>query len=70
MTSKILYQRVRASQAALMSRGGKRLTGYLQPMPAQALADLLEAGYARSAVGVISAALIDASRKVTRVTKP
>lgn len=60
-------QRVKKSNAALVARGGRRVPdGFLQPEPAQALADLLAAGYAQSAVGVIAAALIDAHKKIKK----
>lgn len=40
--------------------------GYLQPEAAQALDALVATGYALSPVAVISAALLDAQRKVNR----
>lgn len=40
--------------------------GHLQPDAAQALEDLLAAGYARSPVAVIATALLDAQRKLNR----
>lgn len=60
-------QRVRRAESALKARGGRRMPdGHLQPDAAQALADLVQAGYAPSQVAVISAALLDARRKVKR----
>lgn len=60
-------QRVRKSEASLIERGGRRMpSGMLQPDAAQALADLVAAGYAASPVAVISAALLDAQRKIRR----
>jgi len=40
--------------------------GHLQPDAAQALADLVAAGYADGAVAAISMALLDARRKLGR----
>jgi len=40
--------------------------GFLQPDAAIALIDLVAAGYAPSPVAVISAALLDAHRKIAR----
>lgn len=40
--------------------------GHLQPDAALALANLLKSGYAPSPVAIISAALLDASRKIAR----
>lgn len=60
-------QRVRRAEASLKERGGRRIPGgFLQPDAAQALADLVGSGYAASPVAVISAALLDAQRKVKR----
>lgn len=60
-------QRVRSAEAALVARGGRRMpNGHLQPDAAQALDALVQAGYAASPVAVISAALLDAQRKITR----
>lgn len=59
--------RVRKSEAALKLRGGRRMPGgFLQPQAAQDLADLLEAGYRESAVGVISAALREVRKTFTK----
>lgn len=67
MTAKLLAQRVRDSEKALKARGGRRMpSGFLQPDAALALADLVASGYALSPVAVISAALLDANRKITR----
>ena len=60
-------QRVRRAEAALKERGGRRMPdGHLQPDAAQALADLVASGYAASPVAAISAALLDAQRKIGR----
>ena len=60
-------QRVARAQTALVARGGRRIpSGYLQPDAAQALDALVASGYARSPVAAISAALMDAQRKITR----
>lgn len=60
-------QRVRRAEASLRERGGRRMPdGHLQPDAAQALADLVASGYAASPVAVISAALLDAQRKISR----
>lgn len=60
-------KQVRASEAALIARGGRRMPGgHLQPDAAKALHDLVMAGYAKSPVAVISAALMDARRKISR----
>jgi len=65
MTTKTLSQRVRDSEKSLKARGGRRMpSGFLQPSAALALADLVAAGYAKSPVSVISAALLDAHRKM------
>ncbi len=55
--------------AALVERGGVRIGGYLQPDAAMALRTLYAAKYADSLLAVISAALIDAAKKVARVQK-
>lgn len=60
-------QRTLRANAALIARGGRRMPGgHLQPDAAQALAELVAAGYADGAVAVISAALLDARRKMKR----
>ena len=60
-------ERVRRANAALVARGGQRMpAGYLQPSEAQALAELVAAGYAASPVAVIKAALLDALKKIKR----
>jgi hypothetical protein len=41
----------------------------LQPDAAQALAELLAAGYGPTETGVISAALLDAQKKMNRAAK-
>lgn len=67
MTAQTKAQRVARARAKLVQEGGRRLpTGYLQPDAARALEALLGAGYGPSAVGVISAALLDAQRKIGR----
>lgn len=43
--------------------------GVLQPDAAAALAALLDAGYSDTATGVISAALLDAQKKLRRTAK-
>lgn len=60
-------QRVAKAREKLLQDGGKRLpTVYLQPDAANALAALLAAGYGPNVAGVLSAALLDAQRKVAR----
>lgn len=60
-------ERVARSNAALLARGGRRLPGgYLQPEPAQALADLTQAGYGKNKVDVVSRALLDAQRRLKK----
>lgn len=55
--------RVAKSRAALIERGGRRVPGgYLQPPVVAALESLLSAGYAPNPIGVISRALLDASK--------
>ena len=71
MPIKPLSQRVKDSQNSLKTRGGRRMpSGFLQPEAAQALADLVAAGYAPSPVAVISFALLDARRKIVQTTSP
>ncbi|MEP6587152.1 MAG: GIY-YIG nuclease family protein [Polaromonas sp.] len=61
-------QSVKKSNAALIARGGRRIPdGYLQPHEAQALAELLAAGYAQSAAGVVARALLDAQKGLKKV---
>lgn len=61
-------EKVQRSNAALLARGGRRLPGgYLQPEAAQALADLTQAGYGKNKVDIVSRALVDAQRRITRV---
>ncbi len=55
--------------AALVGRGGVRIGGYLQPEAATALQTLRDAKYAGSFLAVISTALIDAAKKVSRAQK-
>ena len=60
-------QRVAKARQKLVEAGGRRLpTGYLHPEAAAALDALVAAGYAPTATGAISAALLDAQRKVAR----
>lgn len=67
MTTLTPAQRVRRAEASLKERGGRRMpNGYLQPDAANALDALVATGYALSPVAVISAALLDAQRKVNR----
>jgi hypothetical protein len=62
--------KVRRSEAALKERGGRRMpNGMLQPDVAQALDALVTGGYAASPVAVISAALIDAQKKMQKSSK-
>ena len=64
------YQRVKRAHATLIERGGKRLADiWLQPDAAQALADLAASGYAPTSAAIVSAALLDAHRKVLRKAK-
>lgn len=63
-------QIVRKSEAALKVKGGRRMpNGMLQPDAAKALADLVAGKYAASPVAVISAALLDAQKKMQRSSK-
>lgn len=65
-----LSARVAASRERLKAAGGRAIPrGMLQPDAAQALAELLAAGYAPSETGVISAALLDAQKKMNRAAK-
>lgn len=59
-------QRVARAQAALVARGGRRIGGYLQPEAAQALAALAQAGYGKNQVDVVSRALVDAQRRISK----
>lgn len=62
------YQRVRRAKDKAIQAGGKRLPDGIMPPPvAQAMRALLDAGYADSAMGVISNALLDAQRKLKRL---
>jgi hypothetical protein len=61
-------QNVRKSEAALLERGGRRMpNGYLQPDAYQALQELVEANYAKSASAAINKALIDAKKRLKKV---
>lgn len=60
-------QRVAQARERLVAAGGRRLpTCYLQPEAAAALDALLAAGYGSTVAGVLSAALMDAQRKISR----
>lgn len=59
-------QRVAKARHKLVQSGGRRLAGYLQPDAVAALDALLAAEYAPTVTGVISAALLDAQRKIVR----
>ncbi len=62
-----LSQRVAESRARLIEAGGRSIPrGMLKPDAAQALADLVAAGYAATETGVIAAALLDAQKKLRR----
>jgi len=59
---------VRTSNARLIAAGGRRVpSGYLQPGDARILAELISAGYATSPLAVITSALRDAHKKISRV---
>jgi hypothetical protein len=65
-----LSARVAASRERLKAAGGRAIPrGMLQPDAAQALAELLAAGYGPTETGVISAALLDAQKKMKRAAK-
>ena len=63
-------QKVQRSQAALVARGGRRIGGYLQPDAAQALQELMDAGYGknntRTAAAVIDRALLEAHGRIKK----
>lgn len=59
-------QKVQRSQAALAARGGRRMHTSLQPEVAQALDELVAAGYAHTASAVIAKALMQAHSKTIR----
>lgn len=60
-------ERVARSNAALLARGGRRIPGgYLQPAAAQALADLAQADYGKNQVDIVSRALLDAQRRISK----
>lgn len=60
-------QRVKRSNALLIERGGRRLPdAMLQPHEAQALAELVLAGYATTPLAAIRAAILDAHQKIKR----
>ena len=64
---KPLAQRVRESESRSLEAGAVRMPGgLLQAEPAQALSELLEAGYAESKTAVISKALIAARKKLKK----
>ena len=61
---KPLAQRVRESEARSLEAGAVRMPGgLLQAHAAQALNDLLDAGYADSKTAVISKALLEARKR-------
>lgn len=65
-----LSERVKRSKLALIERGGRAIPrGMLQPDAAQALAELLAAGYAPTESGVIATALLDVQKKLRRTAK-
>lgn len=67
MTALTKSQHVAKSRERLVAAGGRRLpTCYLQPDAAAALDALLAAGYGSTVAGVLSAALLDAKRKISR----
>jgi len=58
---------VRTSNARLIAAGGRRMpSGYLQPGDARILLELINAGYAPSPLAVITSALRDAHKKMSR----
>jgi len=58
---------VRTSNARVLAAGGRRMpSGYLQPGDARILAELISAGYAPSPLAVITSALRDAHKKMSR----
>jgi hypothetical protein len=60
-------QRVRRAKLKAVSAGGRRAPdGILTPDVARALDALIDSGYATSAFGAVSAALLDAHRKIDR----
>ena len=59
-------ERVARSNAALVARGGRRIGGYLQPEAARALEALAQAGYGKNQVGIVSRALLDAQRRMSK----
>jgi hypothetical protein len=62
-----LAERVRASEARKVKKGGRRLPGgVLGADAAAALEHLQRAGYAESATACIARALVDAERKLNR----
>lgn len=65
-----LSERVAASREKLKAAGGRAVPrGMLQPDAARALAELLDSGYAANETAVISAALLDAQKKLVRGQK-
>ena len=67
-------QKVARSQTRLVNRGGRRLNISLQPDAAQALQELLDAGYgtnrARTAAAVIDRALVEARGRIKKAKPP
>jgi hypothetical protein len=65
-----LSDRVAASRQRVIDAGGRPIPrGMLKPDAAQALSDLIASGYADSEAGAISAALLDAQKKMQRAKK-
>lgn len=62
-------ERVSASRARVIAAGGRAVHSVLRPEVVQALDHLIAAGYADSATGAISAALLDAEKKIERSEK-
>ena len=67
-------QKVARSQTRLVNRGGRRLNISLQPDAAQALQELVDAGYgtnrARTAAAVIDRALVEARGRIKKAKPP
>ena len=59
-------ERVARSNAALLARGGRRIGGYLQPEAARALEALAQADYGKNQVDIVSRALLDAQRRISK----
>ena len=64
---KPLVQRVRDSEAKSLESGAERLPGgLLKPNVAQALKELLDAGYATGKTAVISRAILEARKRLKK----